>query len=180
MPSLGADMETGKVVQWLVKPGDRVKPGDVVAVVEPHKGAIDVEILLDGVIDQLAALDQDMPVGAVLAQVLPQGAPQAPAPVDRLVTQRPGPTSPTADAGGRDAAVAPPAFAAPPPPPVGPTGRARVSPAARQRARALGLNPDALPGSGVGGMATLADVAQAAAKAPSAPDQAPGAAAPHP
>src|SRR3990167_7053382 len=101
MPSLGADMETGKVVQWLVKPGDRVKPGDVVAVVETHKGAIDVEIFLDGVIDQLAALDQDMPVGAVLAQVLPQGAPQAPAPVDRLVTQRPGPTAPTAHPGGR-------------------------------------------------------------------------------
>ena len=49
MPALGADMETGKVVQWLVKPGDRVKPGDVVAVVETHKGAIDVEIFLDGV-----------------------------------------------------------------------------------------------------------------------------------
>ena len=180
MPSLGADMETGKVVQWLVKPGDRVKSGDVVAVVETHKGAIDVEIFLDGVIDQLAALDQDMPVGAVLAQVLPQGAPGAPAPAGRLVTQRPEPMSPGADAGGRDAAVAPPAFAAPPPPPVGPTGRARVSPAARQRARALGLNPDALPGSGVGGMVTLADVARAAAQAPSAPDQAPGAAAvPH-
>ena len=42
MPALGADMETGKVVQWLVQPGARVKSGDVVAVVETHKGAIDV------------------------------------------------------------------------------------------------------------------------------------------
>ncbi|HKB53393.1 MAG TPA: biotin/lipoyl-containing protein, partial [Ramlibacter sp.] len=33
MPALGADMETGKVVQWLIEPGDRVKRGDVVAVV---------------------------------------------------------------------------------------------------------------------------------------------------
>lgn len=71
MPSLGADMETGKVVEWLVKPGDSVKSGDVVAVVETHKGAIEVEIFLDGVIDQLAPLDETLPVGAVLAQVAP-------------------------------------------------------------------------------------------------------------
>lgn len=69
MPSLGADMETGKVVQWLVKPGDRVKPGDVVAVVETHKGAIDVEIFLEGVIEGLAAIGEELPVGAVLAHV---------------------------------------------------------------------------------------------------------------
>ncbi len=56
MPALGADMETGKVVQWLVAPGTRVKPGQVVAVVETHKGAIDVECFLDGVIDDLAPL----------------------------------------------------------------------------------------------------------------------------
>lgn len=69
MPSLGADMETGKLVQWLVKPGDHVKSGDVVAVVETHKGAIDVEIFLNGVIDHLAPLDEALPVGAVLAEV---------------------------------------------------------------------------------------------------------------
>ena len=56
MPALGADMETGKVVEWLVRPGDRVRRGDVVAVVETHKGAIDVECFLDGVIDGLAPL----------------------------------------------------------------------------------------------------------------------------
>ena len=40
MPSLGADMEEGKMVEWLVKPGDTVAHGDVVAVVETQKGAI--------------------------------------------------------------------------------------------------------------------------------------------
>ena len=74
MPALGADMETGRLVQWLGREGDRVRRGDVVAVVETHKGAIDVEIFLDGVIRDLAPLGQDMPVGAVLAQVV---APQA-------------------------------------------------------------------------------------------------------
>ena len=78
MPALGADMETGKVVEWLVKPGDRVKPGDVIAVVETHKGAIDVECFLDGVIGHLAPLGVDLPVGAVLAQVRVAGEAAAP------------------------------------------------------------------------------------------------------
>lgn len=73
MPALGADMETGRLVQWLVKPGDPVRRGDVVAVVETHKGAIDVEIFLDGVIQELAPLGRDMKVGAVLARVGPAG-----------------------------------------------------------------------------------------------------------
>jgi hypothetical protein len=36
MPSLGADMEAGTLVEWMIKPGDRVKRGDIVAVVETH------------------------------------------------------------------------------------------------------------------------------------------------
>lgn len=89
MPSLGADMETGTLVQWLVKPGDHVKSGDVVAVVETHKGAIDVEIFLDGVIDHLAPLDEALPVGAVLAEV--HGAEEAspPRPVAPATTAPP-------------------------------------------------------------------------------------------
>jgi pyruvate dehydrogenase E2 component (dihydrolipoamide acetyltransferase) len=73
MPSLGADMETGKVVQWLVQPGTRVQRGDVVAVVETHKGAIDVEIFLDGVIDDLVPVGEELKVGAVLAHVREAG-----------------------------------------------------------------------------------------------------------
>ncbi len=38
MPSLGADMETGKLVEWLVVPGQRVRRGDIVAMVETQKG----------------------------------------------------------------------------------------------------------------------------------------------
>ena len=40
MPALGADMESGQVVQWLVQPGSRVKPGGVGAGETP-KGAIE-------------------------------------------------------------------------------------------------------------------------------------------
>ena len=53
MPSLGADMEAGTLVEWLVKPGDRVKRGDVVAVVETQKGAIEIEIFESGQIAQI-------------------------------------------------------------------------------------------------------------------------------
>ena len=85
MPSLGADMETGTLVQWLVAPGAHVRPGDVVAVVETHKGAIDVECFLDGVIEDLAPVGQALPVGAVLAHVRAAGesSPASPAACSR-------------------------------------------------------------------------------------------------
>lgn len=73
-------MQNGKVIEWRIKPGDVVHPGDVVAVVETHKGAIDVECFLDGVIDNLVPLDTELPVGSVLANVRKPGdVPVAPA-----------------------------------------------------------------------------------------------------
>lgn len=153
MPALGADMETGTVVQWLVQPGARVKPGDVVAVVETHKGAIDVECFLDGVIGELAPIGESLPVGAVLARVSVAGEAAAPAAA---------PAAPPVKA----APVAPPAVAAPAPTrqaePLTTPRRALVSPAARRRAQALGLKPDALRGTGADGAVTLADVERAA------------------
>jgi pyruvate dehydrogenase E2 component (dihydrolipoamide acetyltransferase) len=170
MPSLGADMETGKVVQWLVKAGDTVKAGDVVAVVETHKGAIDVECFLDGVIDELVPLDQDLPVGALLARVRMAG--EAVAPVTT-------PAPAAAVAAATLPSAAPPPAAAPavavPAAPAAPAGapRARVSPAARRRAAALAVDADALSGSGADGAVTLADVERAAAAAPAAAPVAP-------
>jgi pyruvate dehydrogenase E2 component (dihydrolipoamide acetyltransferase) len=134
MPALGADMETGKVVEWLVKPGDRVKSGAVVAVVETHKGAIDVECFLDGVIDELAPIGVDLPVGAVLAQVR--------SPVD----------APAARPAAATAVSATPAR------------RAKASPAARRSAAGRGIDIDLLNGTGADGAVTLADVELAAAR----------------
>ena len=53
MPSLGADMESGTLIEWLVKPGDRVHRGDIVAVVETDKGAIEIEIFEDAIVAEL-------------------------------------------------------------------------------------------------------------------------------
>ncbi|HTJ26087.1 MAG TPA: dihydrolipoamide acetyltransferase family protein [Candidatus Limnocylindria bacterium] len=77
MPSLGADMTTGTLRKWYVKPGDHVSRGDVVAVVETEKAAIDVEIYEAGVIEQLVAEPgQQLPVGGVLATLRADGAPR--------------------------------------------------------------------------------------------------------
>lgn len=139
MPALGADMETGRLVQWLVHEGDRVRRGDVVAVVETHKGAIDVEIFLDGVISELAPLGQDMKVGARLARVGPAVA--SPSPATSAIPA----AAPT------------------------PGQRPLASPAARRRARELGVSLEGLRGSGVGGAVVLADVEHVASSMTSAP-----------
>lgn len=172
MPSLGADMESAKVSEWLVKPGDPVKKGDVVAVVDTHKGAIEVEIFQEGTIAELCAKEGDnVPVGGLLARLLLPGeiaaarpaAPPAPAKVP------PPEARPVAEAPPAPPRPAPPP--APPPPSAAEGARAKVSPAARRRAVELGIDADALAGTGIDGSVTLADVELAAQThaAPAAP-----------
>ena len=70
MPSLGADMSEGMLVEWLVKVGDKVKHGDVIAVLETQKGAIDMEAYHDGIITELLVQPVNtVPVGSVLARI---------------------------------------------------------------------------------------------------------------
>ena len=167
MPSLGADMESGKLVQWLVKPGGTVKKGDVIAVVETHKGAFEIDIFEDGVVSELIASEGDeLPVGAVLARLESPGEALA---APRKAEERK-PAIPAGEVATKTPAAAPPeketpveALAAPP---RGATAaeRAKVSPVARRRAGELSLDPDTLAGTGVDGSVTLADVELAAAK----------------
>jgi len=167
MPALGADMESGQVVQWLVKPGDRVRSGDVVAVVETHKGAIDVECFLNGVIDELVPLGEALPVGAVLARVRQDGEAVA---EPRVPAAWFTPTAPAAPVGA--AAPAPSHHARAPCQPAAkvvqaPARRVRVSPAARHLALAHGLDPYQLNGRGADGAVILSDIEQALALAAS-------------
>ena len=70
MPSLGSDMEAGTLVEWLVKPGDRVRHGDIIAVVETQKGAIEIEIFETGEVEQfLVDIGTKVPVGTPLANI---------------------------------------------------------------------------------------------------------------
>jgi pyruvate dehydrogenase E2 component (dihydrolipoamide acetyltransferase) len=70
MPSLGADMDFGRVVQWRVKPGDIVRRGDIIVEVETDKGTFDVESPVEGPITQiLVQTGAKVPVGTVLASL---------------------------------------------------------------------------------------------------------------
>ncbi|HEX9183032.1 MAG TPA: biotin/lipoyl-containing protein [Burkholderiales bacterium] len=74
LPSLGADMDEGKLIEWKVKPGDRVKRGDLIAVVETPKAAVDVEVWQDGVVHELVTRPgEKIPVGTVMARLLAPG-----------------------------------------------------------------------------------------------------------
>lgn len=75
MPSLGADMDEGVLQEWLVAPGNRVRKGDVVAVVETEKAAIEVECFDAGTIERLLVPPGTrVPVGAPLAVIGPGAA----------------------------------------------------------------------------------------------------------
>ncbi len=140
MPSLGADMEAGTLVEWRVNPGDRVKRGDVVAVVETQKGAIEIEIFNDGVVSEIVVpVGGRVPIGAVLARV--DGAMPSP--------PQPSPALPVA--------AAPPVPAAAPLPTAAPV-RPHISPAARRLAAERGIDIARLKGTGPGGAITIADV----------------------
>ena len=178
MPSLGADMEFGTVLEWLVKPGDRVKRGDIVAVVDTSKAEIDVEIFEDGVIDELLVPEgKRVPIGtvvAILRAVQGEGAPTATPPAEGLAVSPapPAEPSPTAPPSVAEPAVTPlpqppPAVGVPPPSLPAPH-RARVSPVARRAAELLGVDLGSVTGSGPDGAITKADVERAAASVPAA------------
>jgi pyruvate dehydrogenase E2 component (dihydrolipoamide acetyltransferase) len=158
MPSLGADMEAGTLVEWLVKPGDRVKRGDVVAIVETQKGAIEVETFDSGEIEQiLVNLDAKVPVGTPLARIRTELEPKA-TPAEAAPPAAPPVTVPV---------PAQPISGPAPPRPVQPlpiapvpraVGRVRASPAARRLAEQRGIELSSVTGSGPGGEILRADV----------------------
>lgn len=70
MPSLGADMEAGTLVEWLVKRGATVKRGDIIAVVDTQKGLIDIEVFDEGTISEILVKENEkVPVGTVMALI---------------------------------------------------------------------------------------------------------------
>ena len=153
MPSLGADMEAGTLIEWRVHPGDAVKRGDIVALVETEKGIIEVEIFEGGVVESIVVQPgQKVPVGTTLAVIGRDGLGVEPRP-----PSEPAPLT-------RQAPAAEPPAVSPAEP-----RRARVSPLARKRAEELGVDLSALVGTGEGGSITSEDVERAAGRAPVTP-----------
>jgi len=68
MPSLSDTMETGHLVRWLKKPGDKISKGDILAEIESDKSVIDMEAFDEGyLVAPLAEEDTDIAVGEVMA-----------------------------------------------------------------------------------------------------------------
>ncbi len=164
MPSLGADMEAGTLIEWLKGPGEAVRRGDVIAVVETQKGAIEIEVFETGVLDrQLVQPGATVPVGTPMAVIRAPGAQPAPA--------APPPAAPLAAPPIAAPAIAapalkPPAAVAVPrpagPPTIAPAGeRPLASPAARRLAAARGIAIAGLAGTGRGGAVISADILSA-------------------
>lgn len=148
MPSLGADMEAGTLVEWAKKPGDPLKRGDVIAVVETQKGAIEIEVFNDGVLDEiLTNIGDKVPVGHVIATI--RGADEAPG-------RAPRPSAPVAVGEKKAPAIAPPE-APPRPLPEPRVAQVQITPAARHRAQELGIDLAAV-GPGPGGVVGIDQV----------------------
>jgi pyruvate dehydrogenase E2 component (dihydrolipoyllysine-residue acetyltransferase) len=89
MPSLGADMTEGTLVQWNIKPGDPVKRGDIIAIVATEKADIEVEVYETGTVEKLIAQPGDkLPVGTPLAMIRVEGEAAAP-PMPEVPPPRP-------------------------------------------------------------------------------------------
>jgi pyruvate dehydrogenase E2 component (dihydrolipoamide acetyltransferase) len=90
MPSLGADMTEGTLVEWLVGPGDHVHHGQIVAVIDTVKSAIDIEAFEDGEIERLLVEPgTTVTVGTPLAAI--RGAGPAAATEDQAPAEKPAP-----------------------------------------------------------------------------------------
>ncbi|MGO8955592.1 MAG: dihydrolipoamide acetyltransferase family protein [Rhodomicrobium sp.] len=150
MPSLGADMEAGTLVEWLVKPGDKVDRGNIIAVVETQKGAIEIEVFNAGQVEEiLVAPDTKVPVGTPLARIRGEGEAAVPA---EAVPIAPALTTAAPPEG------ASPAAQRPVPKMLGGVDGKQASPAARRFAQMHGLDLSAIRGSGPSGAIVLADV----------------------
>jgi len=157
MPALGSDMDEGTLDEWLVKPGDQVTRGQIVAVVETTKAAVEIECWQEGTVSELLVpIGETVQVGAVLATLLASGER-----AERRPRRKPRPSKPraatkpaAAPSSARGAAVTPPTV---------PQRRRWVSPAARRLAQSLDVDIDALSGTGPQGAVIIRDVEHAAA-----------------
>lgn len=152
MPTLGSDMTEGTLVVWKKKVGDRVVKGEIIAEVDTEKAAIEIESFHTGLIERLITRPGDkVPVGTVMAIIREEGEPAAKVAVEAKPEMKPVPQAPPSAAGRTIPSPAP-----------GP-GRLRISPAARQLATELGVDPSTLQGTGPEGAITREDVQRTAA-----------------
>lgn len=160
MPKLSDAMETGKLLKWLKKEGDRVEGGEILAEIETDKADIELEAFGSGVLRKiLVSPGTDVPVGAAIAVIADptedisgalgstaaKPAPTAEPKTGETVSISPSSASQTAPAVEPEAEPTP-------------TGRVRASPLAKRLARESGVEITVLKGSGPGGRIVRRDI----------------------
>jgi pyruvate dehydrogenase E2 component (dihydrolipoamide acetyltransferase) len=180
MPALSPTMEEGTLAKWLVKEGDEVKSGDILAEIETDKATMEFEAVDEGKIAKILVPEgtDGVKVGAPIAIMAGEGedasaaAGAAPKPDAPAATPPKAPPEPKADATPKSAP--PPQApvetpAAPSQPAAAPRAegdRIKASPLARKLAQAQSIDLSSLQGSGPGGRIVRADVDAAVGKAP--------------
>jgi pyruvate dehydrogenase E2 component (dihydrolipoamide acetyltransferase) len=180
MPALSPTMEEGTLAKWLVKVGDSVKSGDVIAEIETDKATMEVEAADEGVVEAILVPEgtEEVKINTPIARLRGEGeasaAPSrtpapvksAPEPARRQAQADPAPaqqSTPKPAAQGADRQAAPAA-----PPNAGDGARVFASPLARRLAAQLGIELSAVTGSGPHGRVIRRDVEGFAGKAPPA------------
>jgi pyruvate dehydrogenase E2 component (dihydrolipoamide acetyltransferase) len=203
MPALSPTMEEGNLAKWLVKEGDKVAPGDVIAEIETDKATMEVEAVDEGTVAKIVvpAGTEGVKVNALIAVLAAEGedasaaaksgngAAKAEAEAPAKPEKAPAPAAAEAPAKKADVSSSTPIEVSPPAP--GPSGhpprkgegedgRAFASPLARRIAKDAGIDVSAVTGSGPHGRVVKADIEAAIAggeaKAAPAEKAAPGAA----
>jgi pyruvate dehydrogenase E2 component (dihydrolipoamide acetyltransferase) len=178
MPALSPTMEEGTLAKWLVKEGDDVKSGDILAEIETDKATMEFEAVDEGKIAKILVPEgtDGVKVGAPIAIMAGEGE-DASAAAPKADTPAPAPPKAPAAPKADETPKAPPAPAAvetppAPPQPAAPPraegDRVKASPLARKLAQAQNIDLSSLQGSGPGGRIVRADVDAAAGKAPAA------------
>ena len=95
MPALSPTMTEGKLAKWLVKEGDTVKSGDVIAEIETDKATMEVEAVDEGVIEKILVAEgtDNVAVNTVIAQITGEGDTAAPAPAPVAAAPAPPPVA---------------------------------------------------------------------------------------
>ncbi|MBY4636701.1 pyruvate dehydrogenase complex dihydrolipoamide acetyltransferase [Sphingopyxis sp. XHP0097] len=182
MPALSPTMEEGTLAKWLVKEGDEVKSGDLLAEIETDKATMEFEAIDEGTIAQILVAEgtDNVAVGTVIAVIAGEGedasaAKAAPAPAAKAEPKEesvaPAPAGAASETAPVPAAAAS-AGAAPKAAPTDKGDRIKASPLAKRLAAERGIDLAALTGSGPGGRIVKADLegapAGVAAPAPAA------------
>jgi pyruvate dehydrogenase E2 component (dihydrolipoamide acetyltransferase) len=187
MPALSPTMEEGTLAKWLVKEGDKVASGDILAEIETDKATMEFEAVDEGTVAKILVPEgsEGVKVGAPIAILAGEGedASKAASAAPKADTSAPAPPKPASEPKADATPKAPPQApvetpAAPPQPAGGAPARAegdriKASPLAKRLAQAQNIDLSGIQGSGPGGRIIRADIDAAAGRAPAA---APGAA----